>query len=520
MRPWRSSPACGRSGCGRRAGTSPPHAVDHEQVGLSYDSSLMADDEPYELLADGRRPGIVEIPVEWIRDDAPVFHDGALGSLRPYMPPRGLLDDLARRVRRGLRRGRRLPAHPAPAHHRPPLPARSCCASCSATSPVTPASGSPPTRRSPTSPASRSPRNRLRRHRGATHERHRHRHRGAPGETQLSRKQRKAIVAGSIGNTVEWVDWAVYATLAPVFASQFFPSGDPTAALLSTLAVFAVGFVMRPIGGAVLGAYADRHGRKKGLTLTIGMMAAAAFVIAICPTYTAIGIAAPLVLLLARLVQGFSAGGEFGSSSSFLVESAAPRRRAFAGSWQQVSVGAGALIASFMGFVLTSTLSEPAMQAYGWRIAFGIGGLLGLVGLWLRVSVEETDGLPACRRGGPQPQAQPHRRDAHRAPACRAARRRHHDRRHPDLLHVGQLHARIRAHGAGHPAGPGAAGQHHRHRLLPVPAAVRGAAVRPVRPQADVARLRDRVRGDRLPGVRAGAARRLLAAAGGRAGRA
>jgi MFS transporter, MHS family, alpha-ketoglutarate permease len=209
--------------------------------------------------------------------------------------------------------------------------------------------------------------------------------------TKLTPKQRKALVAGSIGNTVEWVDWAVYATLAPVFAAQFFPSGDEAASLLSTLAIFAVGFVMRPIGGALLGAYADRHGRKRGLTLTISLMAGAAFVIALTPTYATIGLAAPLLLLLARLVQGFSAGGEFGSSSSFLVESAAPRRRAFAGSWQQVSVGAGVLIASGMGFVLTSTLSEAALQSWGWRVAFIVGGLLGLVGLWLRVSVEETD---------------------------------------------------------------------------------------------------------------------------------
>ena len=226
-------------------------------------------------------------------------------------------------------------------------------------------------------------------------------------DTRLTGKQRKAIVAGAIGNTVEWVDWAVYATLAPVFASQFFAKGDPAAALLSTLAVFAVGFVMRPIGGALLGAYADRQGRKKGLMLTIALMAGAAFVIAICPTYEAIGIVAPIILLLARLVQGFSAGGEFGSSSSFLVESAAPRRRAFAGSWQQVSVGAGALIASLMGVVLTSTLSEAAMQSWGWRIAFGIGGLLGLVGLWLRVSVEETESFRTAaaegRTGGRSP---------------------------------------------------------------------------------------------------------------------
>ncbi|OYO02922.1 MHS family alpha-ketoglutarate permease-like MFS transporter [Propionibacteriaceae bacterium ES.041] len=209
--------------------------------------------------------------------------------------------------------------------------------------------------------------------------------------TKLKPHQRKALVAGSIGNVVEWVDWAVYATLAPIFASQFFPKSDPAAALLSTLAVFAVGFVMRPIGGAVLGAYADRHGRKKGLTLTIGLMAGAALVIAVCPTYEQIGIAAPIVLLLARLVQGLSAGGEFGSSSAFLVESAAPERRAFAGSWQQVSVGAGALIASLMGTILTSVLSTEAMASYGWRIAFGIGGLLGFVGLWLRTSVAETE---------------------------------------------------------------------------------------------------------------------------------
>ena len=303
---------------------------------------------------------------------------------------------------------------------------------------------------------------------------------GAPSETRLTGKQRKAIVAGSIGNAVEWVDWAVYGTLAPIFASQFFAKGDPTAALLSTLAVFAVGFVMRPIGGALLGIYADRHGRKKGLTLTIGLMAGAAIVIAVCPTYEAIGVAAPLILLLARLVQGFSAGGEFGSSSSFLVESAAPRRRAFAGSWQQVSVGAGALIASLMGFVLTSTLSEAAMQSWGWRVAFGVGGLLGLVGLWLRVSVEETQKLPRRPRGGPHEAAQPAGRHAGGAPEGGAARRRHHHRGHPHLLRVDQLHARLRAHRDRHPAARRAAGQHDRRRLLPVPAAVRGAAVGPV----------------------------------------
>lgn len=222
----------------------------------------------------------------------------------------------------------------------------------------------------------------------------------APAAHRLSPPQRKAIIAGSVGNAVEWVDWALYATLAPIFASQFFGSDDPTVNLLSTLAVFAVGFVMRPIGGAVLGAYADRHGRKKGLTLTISLMAGAAFVIALTPTYAAIGVAAPLILLLARLVQGFSAGGEFGSSSSFLVESAATGRRAFAGSWQQVSVGAGVLVASGTGYLLTSLMSEEAMASYGWRIAFLVGGLLGLVGLWLRISVQETESFTKASDAG------------------------------------------------------------------------------------------------------------------------
>lgn len=209
--------------------------------------------------------------------------------------------------------------------------------------------------------------------------------------TKLSPKQRKAIVAGTIGNTVEWVDWALYSIFAKIIAVEFFPGGDETVALLSTLAVFAVGFVMRPIGAAVLGAYADRHGRKKGLTLTVGLMAGASFVIALTPSYSAIGVLAPVILLVARLLQGFSAGGEFGSSSAFLVESAARGRRAFAGSWQQVSVGGGVLIASLLGTIATSTLDDQALHDWGWRVAFVLGGLLGLIGLWLRISVEETE---------------------------------------------------------------------------------------------------------------------------------
>ncbi len=225
--------------------------------------------------------------------------------------------------------------------------------------------------------------------------------------TKLNPPQRKALVAGSIGNAVEWIDWALYATLAPIFADQFFGSKDPAVNLLSTLAIFAVGFVMRPIGGAMLGAYADRHGRKKGLSLTISLMAGAAFVIAITPTYGAIGVAAPIILLLTRLVQGFSAGGEFGSSSSFLVESAARRRRAFAGSWQQVSVGAGVLISSGVSYILTSTLTDHQMSSFGWRIAFAGGGVIGLIGLWLRRSIEETESFTSTKATGAARPAHP-----------------------------------------------------------------------------------------------------------------
>ncbi|MCU1522791.1 MAG: Transporter [Arthrobacter sp.] len=209
-------------------------------------------------------------------------------------------------------------------------------------------------------------------------------------DTKLSPQGRKAIIAGGIGNAVEWVDWAVYTTFSSIFAHHFFPKGDPIAALLATLAIFAVGFVMRPVGAAVMGAYADRHGRKKGLVLTIGLMAGATAVIGLAPTYETVGILSPIILVVARMVQGFSAGGEFGSSSAFLVESAAPRRRAFAGSWQQVSVGAGVLLASGMGAIITSTLSKEALDSWGWRLAFIVAALLGLVGLWLRSSVEET----------------------------------------------------------------------------------------------------------------------------------
>jgi MHS family alpha-ketoglutarate permease-like MFS transporter len=212
---------------------------------------------------------------------------------------------------------------------------------------------------------------------------------GAP-PARTSSEQKRAIFAGSLGNTIEYLDWGIYASLAPVFAGQFFPGGDSITAFLSTLAIFAAGFLMRPIGGAVLGAYADRHGRKKALMVTVSMMSAGGLAIAVCPTYEQIGFFAPLVLLLARLVQAFSAGGEWPSSVSYIVESAAPGRRAFAGSFQQVSTAGGILLASLFAFIVTSVLNDEQTERFGWRIAFAAAAAMGLVVLWLRVRTRET----------------------------------------------------------------------------------------------------------------------------------
>ncbi|MFK0249150.1 MFS transporter [Amycolatopsis azurea] len=217
---------------------------------------------------------------------------------------------------------------------------------------------------------------------------------GNPGATTLpakmTGKQRKAVLAGALGNAIEYLDWGIYASLAPVFANQFFPKDDPAAAFLSTLAIFAVGFFVRPLGGVVLGAYADRFGRKKALTLTIGLMSAGGLAIAVCPTFEQAGVFSPLVLLLARLVQAFSAGGEWPSSVSYIVENAAPGRRAFAGSFQQVSTAGGILLASLFALAATSLLDDRQLHAFGWRIAFAVAAALGLIVLWLRVRTEET----------------------------------------------------------------------------------------------------------------------------------
>ena len=219
-----------------------------------------------------------------------------------------------------------------------------------------------------------------------------------------ARRQRPAALYAAVsGNVVEWVEWLIYATLAPVFASQFFPDSSPGASLLSTSAVFAVGFVMRPLGAAVLGAYADRHGRRRALVVSIGLSTGATLAIALCPTYVSIGLAAPVILVLSRLILGFAAGGEFGSAAALLVEAAPRGKRATYGAWHHFSVHAGLLIATAIGLVLTWTLSEADLRAWGWRAGFGVAAALGLTTLYLRKVLVDGEAIPVAA-------SSPHRR--------------------------------------------------------------------------------------------------------------
>lgn len=204
------------------------------------------------------------------------------------------------------------------------------------------------------------------------------------------KKGRLAVWAAGAGNVMEWYDWGVYGFFAPVFAAQFFPSKVAIVSLLLTLATFAVGFFMRPIGGAILGPFGDRVGRRNALVVQIAIMATASLVMGIVPGFGTLGVLAPIILLLARLAQGFSAGGEFGGSSAFLVEYAKPGHRGLTGSLQQVSVGLGTLIASAVASLVLHNMAPAALDSWGWRIPFWIGAAFGFFGLYLRVRVDDT----------------------------------------------------------------------------------------------------------------------------------
>jgi len=198
------------------------------------------------------------------------------------------------------------------------------------------------------------------------------------------------IVGGSAGNLVEWFDWYVYAAFALYFAPSFFPKGDQTAQLMSTAAVFAVGFVMRPIGAWVMGIYADRKGRKAGLTLSVSLMCLGSLAIALSPTYAQAGLLSPAILVLARMVQGLSLGGEYGSSATYLSEMAGEERRGFWSSFQYVTLIAGQLVALAVLLVLQATMTETALENWGWRIAFAAGAVLAVVVFYIRRRLTET----------------------------------------------------------------------------------------------------------------------------------
>src|SRR5712691_22208 len=206
----------------------------------------------------------------------------------------------------------------------------------------------------------------------------------------LDQPQRwRAVVAASIGNALEWFDFVVYGFFAVTMAKLFFPTGNETVSLLLTLATFGVPYFMRPLGAVVLGSYADRHGRKAALMLTIGLMMVGTAVIAAAPTFSSVGLLAPILIVSARMVQGFSAGGEFGSATAFLAEQN-PQRRGFFASWQFASQGLTTILATAFGATLAATLTMAQMESWGWRIPFVFGLLIGPVAYYIRRHLDET----------------------------------------------------------------------------------------------------------------------------------
>ncbi len=219
-----------------------------------------------------------------------------------------------------------------------------------------------------------------------------------PADLADAARRLKAIVVGSSGNLVEWYDFYTYSAFALYFAAAFFPTGSQTAQLLNTAAIFAVGFLMRPIGGWLFGHFADRCGRRISLTVSVLLMCVGSLMIAAMPTYETIGVAAPVGLLLARLVQGLSLGGEYGTSATYLSEMAHPDHRGFYSSFQYVTLIGGQLIAMLVLLVLQKLLLSPEqLEAWGWRIPFAIGAGLAVVVYFMRRDMHETDAFLEAR---------------------------------------------------------------------------------------------------------------------------
>lgn len=215
-------------------------------------------------------------------------------------------------------------------------------------------------------------------------------------QEKISAQRLKAIVGGSIGNLVEWYDWYAYSAFSLYFSSAFFPKQNPTAQLLNTAGIFAVGFLVRPIGGWLFGGIADTIGRKRAMTLSVLLMSFGSLLIAFTPGYHSIGVLAPILLLIARLLQGLSVGGEYGVSATYLSEMATEKRRGFYSSFQYVTLVGGLLIALGIQLILQKfVLSEQQLLNWGWRIPFVIGAMLAFIALYLRRNLHETEAFEA-----------------------------------------------------------------------------------------------------------------------------
>ncbi len=213
---------------------------------------------------------------------------------------------------------------------------------------------------------------------------------GVPAKVIDVRASRRALVAGSLGNLVEWYEYALYGYMAPVIAVLFFPTGDGATGLLATFSLFALAFFLRPVGAAIFGRFADRRGRRPLLVLIITLMSGATALIGVLPTYAVIGVWAPLLLTVLRVVQGLAAGGEFGGAVSLMVEYAPPGRRGLYGSWSFFTTVIGFVCGAGMATVLIAVLSEEALVSWGWRVGFLLAAPMGMIALYLRMRVDET----------------------------------------------------------------------------------------------------------------------------------
>ncbi len=226
--------------------------------------------------------------------------------------------------------------------------------------------------------------------------------------TTTAKAARVAVIAASLGNVLEWFDFAVYGFFAAVIGRNFFPTGDESTEVLASFAAFGVGFLARPLGGIIIGRIGDLRGRRTSLLLTIFLMALGTVLIGVTPTYATIGIAGPVLIVVARLMQGFSAGGEWGGSTAFMVEWSEPGRRGFYGSLQQVGVVSGVLLGSLAGATINTVLTPDQIAAWGWRLPFLFGGLIGPVGLYMRRSIGETPAYRAAEHTAPSVDGRAH----------------------------------------------------------------------------------------------------------------